>query len=115
MAGTSGGTAPANPAPTNPAPPPAQTNQPPQTPIVTYINLPPLRDKRAPQEFKGKKPCQVKHYITHFEALCAEKNVMDPKQKCLGFIQYCADEVAKTLEHTLAYQINNYDQLIKDV
>ena len=95
-----------------PSNPPATT---PTTPSASYINLPPPGDKKAPLRFKGKKGRSVERFIKHYAAICAEKNVTDSEQKCLGLIQYCSDHVAETLEHTRAFQTNNYDVLIKEI
>ena len=80
--------------------------------LGSYVNLPSPGSKQAPKSFKGNHR-EVERFIAHFEYLCSQKSITDPKEKCLGLVQYCSYDVADLIEGLEEYTTNNYDDLIK--
>ena len=78
----------------------------------SYINLPSPGSKQAPKTFKGHHR-DVERFITHFEYLCTQKGVIDDKEKCLGFVQYCSYDVADLIEGLDEYTSHDYGALLK--
>jgi len=78
----------------------------------SYINLPSPGNKQAPKTFKGNHR-EVERFVAHFEYLCLQKVVVDPKEKCLGLVQYCSYDVADLIEGLEEYTSHNYDGLLK--
>ena len=83
-----------------------------QTTPTSYINLPAAGCKQAPKRFKG---CHrdLEDFLEHFEHICAQYKVTDPKQKCLGLLRYCSSEVKDTIENLDAYVKKDFAGLVK--
>ena len=81
---------------------------------ASYINLPALRSKQAPKEFKGDHR-RLDRFLDHFEQVCAQYHVTDSSQKCRGLLGYCSDKVADSVENLDSYIHQDYDTLVKDL
>jgi len=113
-----GGANPNNPQPPNPQPP----NPPPQPPIpqppaqgpAAFINLPVLGSRQAPPEFRGSHRT-LRRFLLHYERCCAQYQVTQDDQKCLGLPSYCSDNVATTIESLESFINGDYQALVKDL
>ena len=83
-------------------------------PEGTITSLPTEEGKGAPDEFTGDSR-DIKTFLDHFEALCAEKNVLRGEYKCKGLVRYCDAEMRETLQSLKAYTDMNYDELKKEI
>ena len=82
-------------------------------PEGTITSLPVKGGKGAPDTFKGNYR-DVETFLDHFEALCAERNVIKDEHKCKGFLRYCSTTVRETLEGLKAYTSKNYAEFRKE-
>jgi hypothetical protein len=82
--------------------------------IVSYIHLPAPGNKQAPSEFKGSHR-KLERFLIRYEHVCAQSNVTDDKQKCLGIVQYCSPRVADLLENLDAYVDGDFGELEKEM
>ena len=82
-------------------------------PEGTITSLPVKGGKGAPDTFKGSYR-DVEMFLDHFEALCAERNVIKDEHKCKGFLRYCSTTVRETLEGLKSYTNKNYAEFRKE-
>ena len=121
MANTPGISGPANPSPSaNPLPQPVNPAINPVNPAPTksatkppapHTALPLPGSKQAPEKYEGGYR-SLGRFLRHFEHLCAQHNVTESDQKCLGIALYVSDDVADLLENLPAYINMDYPALL---
>ena len=79
-----------------------------------YTSLPLPGHRQAPPKFKGDYR-DLERFITHFDHVCAQFNVIDDDQKCLGIVRYCSHDVADIIEALDAYKKKDYSALVKKI
>lgn len=79
-----------------------------------FVALPLLKAKLAPLKFRGGYRNWIR-FLEHYEHTCAQCNVTDDKQKCLGMIQYCSNQIANLVENIPTFIQGDYTQLVKDL
>ena len=79
---------------------------------VYYLPVP--GSKNAPKKFKGKYS-EIKHFINHYEKLCVQKQVTDPKEKVDNITQYCSKNVREFMEGLPNYVRGNWEAFVQDL
>ena len=77
-------------------------------------SLPVLGQRSAPAKFKGRYD-KVKHFLQHYEKLCALRSVTLDKDKIENITQYCSREVREFMEGLPSYSDNNWANFSRDV
>ena len=73
---------------------------------VYYLPVP--GSKNAPKKFKGKFS-EIKLFIKHYEKLCVQKKVTDPKEKIENLTQYCSRKVREFMEGLPSYSGDDWE------
>ena len=78
---------------------------------ASYTTLPLSGHRLAPPRFTGDYR-DLERFITHFEHVCAQYNVTDDDQKCLGIVRYCSYKIADFIEALESYRKKDYNTLL---
>ncbi|KAK7692990.1 hypothetical protein QCA50_004632 [Cerrena zonata] len=90
---------------------PTSTNMPALTGIV---NLPIPGTKGAPKKFKGKYS-EIQKFISHYEKVCTQRSVTDPKEKVENITQYCSRNVREFMEGLPSYSSGEWLKFTQDL
>ncbi|KAK7680281.1 hypothetical protein QCA50_016521 [Cerrena zonata] len=98
-----------------------QSNQLNQSPTSTnmlaltgIVNLPIPGTKGAPKKFKGKYS-EIQKFISHYEKVCTQRSVTDPKEKVENITQYCSRNVREFMEGLPSYSSGEWLKFTQDL
>ena len=75
----------------------------------------PLPDtKAAPEKFRGRYN-KIKSYLTHYELLLEQNNVLGEKDKCELITRYCSRKVTEFIQALPSYSEKKWEQLKADL
>ena len=80
-------------------------------PPAPHTALPLPGSKQAPEKYKGGYR-SLGRFLRTYEHLCAQYNVTESDQKCLGIVVYVSDDVADLLENLPSFIAKNYPALL---
>ena len=66
----------------------------------------------APKTFKGNYR-ELDRFLEHYEYVCVQNKVIDPKHKCLGLIRFCSNRVADLIEGLDEFVAKDWNALAK--
>ncbi|KAJ6608881.1 hypothetical protein B0H10DRAFT_1920769, partial [Mycena sp. CBHHK59/15] len=76
----------------------------------TIYDMPIRGTKSAPSTFEGDYD-EVEHFITHYEKLLIQNNVLTAADQCESLLEYCSRSVEDFIRATPAFQDRNWSKL----